>query len=200
MGCPRYNNSTGIIYIATHIESGKQYVGQTVDFCKRIWTHLRNRQNTYFGNALQKYGRAAFHFQQIIYKKEDLNYWEQYFVSKLNTLHPHGYNLKSGGNVCEFSKATIEKMRKSQTGKRLSEETKMRISKNGVGMLGKKHTEAAKMKMSNAVGRGEKNHNFGKHLSIEHRRRISESRRGIVFSEEHRQKMSEAAKRRWANA
>ena len=42
--------------------------------------------------------------------------------------------------------------------------------------------------------KGERNHNFGKHLSEETKRKISEAHTGKTLSEEHRRKMSEVRK------
>lgn len=58
---------------------------------------------------------------------------------------------------------------------------------------GRKHTEAAKKKISEGH-RGEKNHNYGKHLSEVTRKKMSESRRGRKHTEESRKKMSEATR------
>lgn len=57
----------------------------------------------------------------------------------------------------------------------------------GEGVLCFKHSELSKIKMSNAKK--------GKKLSLEHIHNMSESRKGCVFTEEHRRKLSEASKR-----
>ena len=58
---------------------------------------------------------------------------------------------------------------------------------------GKHHTEESRRKMSEAL-KGKSAWNKGKHLSEEHRKKLSEARQNI--SEESRRKMSEAAKNR----
>lgn len=99
----------------------------------------------------------------------------------------------------------------------VSEETRNKISqrlRESPPMKGKHHTEEAKQKISDAE-RGEKNHNYGKRLSEETRRKISENNarvwkgkhlpesvkkklsnanKGRVLSEEHKKKISESEK------
>jgi hypothetical protein len=57
-------------------------------------------------------------------------------------------------------------------------------------------SEATKKKMSDAAGKGEKNHMFGKHLPPETRLKISNANKGKPLSKEHCKRISEAAKRR----
>ena len=54
-------------------------------------------------------------------------------------------------------------------------------------------TEEIRRKISEAQ-RGEKNPNYGKHFSEEHKRKISEANKGKHLSEEHKRKLSEANK------
>lgn len=70
-----------------------------------------------------------------------------------------------------------------------------RMTGNKNPFFGVSHTEETKRKMSEAKT-GEQNPFFGKHHSEEHKRKMSESQIGRVFSDETKQKMSEAAKRR----
>ena len=99
----------GTIYIATNKTNGKIYVGQTRNsFAKRQKHHVRGQH--LFGKACRKYGIDGFTWQQILYHKDELNYWEQYFIEKLNSMHPNGYNLTGGGDNgarSELHKANI---------------------------------------------------------------------------------------------
>ena len=54
-------------------------------------------------------------------------------------------------------------------------------------------SDDAKNKMSEAK-KGENNPNYGKHFSEEHKNKLSEALKGIKFSEEHKNKLSEAKK------
>ncbi len=103
----------------------------------------------------------------------------------------------------KLSEATKKKISISKTGKHLSEETKKKISGSMKGKNTYKRTEATKKKMSIAqtgkngpmFGRtGEKHPNYGKHLSEETKKKISESLKGKKHSEETKKKMSDAKK------
>lgn len=78
-------------------------------------------------------------------------------------------------------------------GKHHSDETKIKISEANKGennsMYGRRHSVETKRKMSEALK--------GKSFTDEHRRNISESKKGKQPSVETRKKLSEAAKRRW---
>jgi hypothetical protein len=66
-------------------------------------------------------------------------------------------------------------------------------SGGGEGASGLIHSEETKIKMSEAR-KGEKNHNYGKTFSEEHKRKISEAHKGRTHSEKSRRNMSEAHK------
>ena len=109
------------IYVITNIINKKQYVGQTI--CpKKRWkehkyegTHY-NYENIYLYNAMKKYGINNFIFK-IIESNIDLNIIderEKFWIKKLNTFRPNGYNLTLGGQ--------------GHLGYILSEETKNKLS------------------------------------------------------------------------
>lgn len=65
------------------------------------------------------------------------------------------------------------------------------------GNFYKKHSDETKRKISESVS---KNHQYkGKHLSKEHRKKISNTHKGKVFSEEHRKNISKHRKEYWSN-
>ena len=68
---------------------------------------------------------------------------------------------------------------------------KFNYTKGGEGMLGYKHSIESKNKISEAK-KGKNNFFYGKHLSDEHRRKLSEAHKGKTFSLKSRRKMSEA--------
>lgn len=80
----------GNIYLITNKITGKQYVGLTSrSFSKRIKEHLREKRVKcrYISATINKYGKDNFLFEEIfsVFDKNDLLYFETYFINKLNT-------------------------------------------------------------------------------------------------------------------
>lgn len=108
-----------IIYKAINNINGKIYIGQTVNTLEyRANQHLREtknnkKKNTYFHNAIQKYGFENFTFEEIdsANSLEELNEKEQYWISYYNSTDKDiGYNLDSGGKNCSKSESTKRKI------------------------------------------------------------------------------------------
>lgn len=89
----------GIIYKITHLTTGKSYVGRhhKSDHLARFKVHARS--NSIVGNYIRKYGISAFEVTIIDQSEndEELSTLEQYWIDRLNTLHPNGLNLTVGG-------------------------------------------------------------------------------------------------------
>ena len=90
-----------IIYFIQHKESGKYYIGQTVKSAEeRILDHFRTAKtvDTYLYRAIRKYGKDAFTYGIIeSCLTEELNDKETYWIERLGSLAPHGYNMTRGG-------------------------------------------------------------------------------------------------------
>ena len=99
------------IYKITNTINNKMYIGQSINIKERIAEHKRLALNKEFLNkfqyplylALNKYGIDNFKFEIIMEcSEEQLNYWEQYWIEKLNTYinnpNSQGYNLTHGGD------------------------------------------------------------------------------------------------------
>ena len=91
----------GYIYRITKKDTGKTYVGQTVE--KNVearWKgHLKSTSNcVYIHNALMKYGKDAFDFV-VIEKVSDnkLGELEDFYINLFDCKVPNGYNLRDGG-------------------------------------------------------------------------------------------------------
>jgi group I intron endonuclease len=113
-----------IIYKVTNKLNGKLYVGQTVQKLEHRWRdHIRgdNGKNTqsYLYRALQKHGKDNFTVEQIDTAStiEGLNVLEEFYIKKLNTLAPNGYNLLPGGENRRQHEDTKEKLSKINKGK-----------------------------------------------------------------------------------
>ena len=133
----------GEIYCITS-PSGKKYVGQ----CVKILSSGKNRgyisrwkehiTDAYYkdccrllNSSIRKYGHENFTIEVL---KEcslnELNFYEKYYISSLNTQKPYGYNLTDGGSVCKQSAETCELKRISMIGKNVGKVYPKRIRKN----------------------------------------------------------------------
>lgn len=91
-----------IVYLATNKINGKKYVGQTVRSLEERWKdHCRAKDDNYFHRAIHKYGVENFSLEVLDTAEsgKELDEKEMFWIKKLNTLFPRGYNLKEGGNV-----------------------------------------------------------------------------------------------------
>ena len=110
------NKKIGYIYIATNKINGKKYVGQTRQKVKRrMKQHLYVKHNLPFVNAYQKHPEY-FDIWFTDFEKENLTFWEEFYIKKFNTRWPNGYNLTNGGGGCEMSDEIKKKMRNDKKG------------------------------------------------------------------------------------
>lgn len=89
----------GFIYKITNKVNGKSYIGQTRYTVEFRWRqHIHKKDNTYFHNALKKYGIANFTIETLEEcNVEVLNEREIFYIAKYNTFKD-GYNLTMGGD------------------------------------------------------------------------------------------------------
>lgn len=103
---------TGCIYVWERIETGKRYVGQTIDRARRRWQHLfaarmgGHAEGTIHGD-LKKFGVAAFRFfiAEENIPAQDLPNRERHWIASLGTKAPIGYNQNAGGVFGGFAQA-----------------------------------------------------------------------------------------------
>jgi len=109
------------IYKITHKDTGRIYIGQSIDFKRRITCHRNPRKNrkysTCIENAVKKYGWDAFDFSVLVYAKDRdyLNILEIKAIEVFNCMSPIGFNLRTGGNDSAFSDETRSKMSQIRT-------------------------------------------------------------------------------------
>ena len=124
-GVQNWDSKTGgsvtmCVYAITHRESGRSYVGQTRGKAFRRWQfHCApsNKNKRGIGGALRKYGKGAFDFAviDIAESNEQLDHKEKFWITKLQTMSPNGFNLDSGGNKQKkVSDATRKAQRESR--------------------------------------------------------------------------------------
>jgi len=109
---PGYNDLCyGLIYIITHTESGRQYVGQTKEATvgDRWELHIleayKNSKKTVrpIIKAIQTYGPNAFTYTRLdnAHSHAELNEKEVLWIERLKTLMPNGFNATRGGQGLE---------------------------------------------------------------------------------------------------
>lgn len=114
----------GIIYVITHIDSGKQYVGQTTVSLKARWQKHVNKAKharkypTYIGYAIRKYGAEAFELLVLDHaqSREELDHKECFWMDFLDTRAPSGFNLNGGGSHGMHSEITKQRISKAHKG------------------------------------------------------------------------------------
>lgn len=114
---------------------------------------------------MNKYGIDNFAFQVI----EECDYEvlddrEKYWINKLNTLEPHGYNIQNGGRKLFGEDNPFY-------GKHHTEETKRIISEKNTGRI----ATDEERKMRREINMGDNNPFYGKRHSEETKRRIKET-------------------------
>lgn len=89
----------GFIYKITNKVNGKSYIGQTRYTVEFRWRqHQHKKDDTYFHNAIHKYGSANFTvetLEECDYKNLDSR--EIFYIAKYDTFN-NGYNLTIGGD------------------------------------------------------------------------------------------------------
>lgn len=146
----------GIIYLVTNKITGEMYVGQTIKTLKQRWSvHCAKSRCRKLSMAIEKYGKDQFYIDQIDLAKtiSELNMKEIYWIQKLNTLSPNGYNLQTGSKYCGISIETKEilsnlsKGNKYALGNILSEETRKKMSLRAKNMSDETKAKMSKSKM-----------------------------------------------------
>ena len=144
----------GYIYCHTS-PSGKMYVGQTrASKVEHRWSGKDPYAgSTVFYNAICKYGWDNFTHSILAVveapTKEELisslNYYEEKFISDLQTVTPKGYNIRPGGNVTTLHPETIEKIRAKN---KLYVPTLEARRKQSIAQMGRVVTEETRKKLS----------------------------------------------------
>jgi group I intron endonuclease len=108
------------IYKFTHIESGRCYIGKTIqDPNRRKLEHIsgsRYSEKTYhFHNALKKYGIDAFTFEVIAEATslDELNNLEELYVEQFNSIE-NKFNIRQAGGNKLHSEESKNRMREAQ--------------------------------------------------------------------------------------
>lgn len=203
------------IYKITNIVTNDCYMGSALNLRKRKSKHfsdlkLNRHFATYLQNSYNKYGKDNFQFE-ILAKcpKEYLIKLEQWFLDSLKPAFNTRKLAESSLGV-KHSEETKQKMSKIHKGKKVSDDTKVKISEANKGRV---FSEEHKLKLSQSASKRksrilleETRRLLSKsklvkpqHKSEETKKRMSKAKKGIVFSEEHKQKLKESALKRSKN-
>lgn len=186
------------IYLITNQVNNKIYVGKH---------HTDNLDDGYMGSgklikkAIQKYSIENFTKEYLAFcdTEEKLNWLEKYYIKKYKATET-GYNLSTSGDGVTGLYGTKNPMYgvhrcgeyAPNYGKHHSTETKQKMSESRKG-LSWKLTEDTKLKMSQAK-KGKTSSRKGVKLSEETKLKMRAAHLGKTFTNEHRQKLSEAHK------
>ena len=146
-----------IIYKITNTITNKCYVGQTQrTMNKRFQEHIRHSKHgviTCLYNAMRKYGVENFEIVEIdrATTADELNQKEIYWISKLNTMSPNGYNEMAGGDNNPMNSEFVQNKHKN-----------------------KMQSADVRQKISQTMKQFRKEHPF----SVEHRERLARSALG----------------------
>ena len=226
------NENNYTVYMHKNKINNKVYIGITSLKTWRRWDCGRGYKNQIlFYRAIEKYNWNNFE-HIILYEKLTKEAAEQKEIELIayykSNNKKYGYNIANGGNCVGSAseetrkkmsekmkknnpmknKETVEKMRQSQLGKKLSEEHKQKLINANKG---RKRTEEEKEKdrvahlgeKNGMYGRKGKLHpSYGKRLTEEQKKKLSESLKGHIpwnkgkkLSDEHKLKVSIATKK-----
>lgn len=152
----------GVVYLLIDGTNDREYVGKTVRSVKRRFKQ-HAKADTYIGKAIRAHGAENFVIVTLkeCANKEDLDYWEKYFIKSRNTMAPNGYNFTEGGEGtvgCHPSDKTRAKMSAAVSGennpffgKHHTDESLAKMSESHRGntaWVGRHHRKTSKFKMS----------------------------------------------------
>lgn len=175
-----------IVYVHTNKMNGKRYVGITHQTAEQRWRNGKGYKHCIlFNRAIQKYGWDGFEHEVVAsgLSETDAQNMEKELIGKFRTTDPdYGYNISEGGDVHNISDEARKKMSDRMKGennpcfgKIYTDEERARISEQTRGErnpnYGRKHTEEERRKISKAI--------TGRHLSEEHKKKISEYMKGL---------------------
>lgn len=130
-----------LIYVVTNEVNAKLYYGQTT---KSLEERIKQHRNSFVSGvdnhlyrAMRKYGWDKFHFHPIleVQTQGELDYWEEYYIAKDDTIR-NGYNMAKGGSINVMYSDVIKerhdrKMRSPEVRKKISDSMKAYLKEHG---------------------------------------------------------------------
>jgi group I intron endonuclease len=162
IGQPAAKSVMGYIYCITS-PNGKRYIGQTTrKVSQRFKEHAKCKDCRILYTAITKYGLEQMRVETVLEINDHLlDYYESKFIDMFHTIHPNGYNIRTGGSNGKHCPDSCDKMRLAKLGEKNHN-------------FGKPRTDEAKSNISKAKT-GENHHFYGKQLSLNHKLALSRS-------------------------
>jgi len=168
------------IYKSVNKQTGQVYIGFDSKWPNRQIVHksASKKGNSKFYNAIRKYGWESFHWE-VVYQSKDrehtLKIMEPFFIEQFDSFNK-GYNLTLGGDGTfghYVPESARQKISDTHRGKTLSQNHIKILIEKGKSLTGKN------------------NPMYGKTLTEEHKRKISESTKGISkpITDEHKKNL-----------
>lgn len=204
-----YQNSG--IYTIINKTNGQRYIGQSKNVKTRLWQHkslLKNNKHKYktgelslLQKAWNKYGEDAFEFKIVEFcEVDELNKREQYWIDFYKCNHAkyrQGYNVTDGGEG-SYSNQNVKGRIHVHNGdihKMIYPDEFEEYEKQGF-IKGLPPNVVEKVNQNKNVKCGEEHWSFGRKLSDEHKKKISEANKGKVgwmkdkqWDDEHKEKL-----------
>lgn len=172
------NKGKSGIYMWKNKINGKFYIGSSNNLKRRFITYydensLHKENGMLINKALLKHGHIAFTLYILEYcNVEDLLTREQYYLDTLNPPY----------NICRTAGSTLGKLHTSITKDKISNSKLATNIGEANHFFGKNHTLEAKDLMKNAK--------LNKNISLDTKEKISLSKTGVQFTEEHQINLS----------
>lgn len=193
-----YTRAYGRIYLVTNMVNGKQYVGQTtMDVSLRFSKHcLKSQYRSRLNYAIEKYGKENFTIETIDYAldQSELDALERLYIFGYQTMDSrNGYNVTKGGRGGIRTKEAAAKAAEKLRGRKVPRESVEKMAETKRGRPRTSAEQAVLDRMS-ANNKGRKHSEESKQLMS----LAATGRKMPPATEEHRKKLSDAAKRQWA--
>ena len=158
-----------IIYCIRHRESGKCYVGQTVQKLQKRWrAHCSKNTCVHLYAAICEYSPSAFAVEMLeVCPEDDLDVRECHWIAALDCIYPNGYNAYTGGSKGRVSPETRAKISQTHKGKKFSAESRAKMA---ASQRGKKQSPETRAKISQALK--------GKKKTPEHVAKVAAANKG----------------------
>lgn len=122
------------IYKITNIKNDKVYIGQTINFRKRLsdymTAHKKDNSKIQMYNVIKSEGTDNFTIEIIkTCNENELNYYETYYIKKYNACNPnYGYNKM----ITNSNNSKLSRKRKSLAHNGLKESNKTKRKKSNI--------------------------------------------------------------------